>query len=138
MPMTDEYMAEFLSRTLVAVIGTVDAAGRSRSTPIWFHWEDGAAYMFTSRDTLKWRNLERNPNASLCVDWREPPYESVIMDGPVEEVDRPLYDLVLSMALRYYGEEKGRAFAEGYRNNPGRVVIFRLVPRHITSFVSDD
>ncbi len=138
MPMTDEYMSEFLTRTLIAVIGTVDAEGRPRSAPIWFHWENGGAYMFTSRNTLKWRNLERRPHASLCVDWREPPYESVIMDGPVEEVDRPLYDLVLSMALRYYGEEKGRAFAEGYRVRPAGVVIFRLVPRHIASFVSDD
>ena len=121
----------------MAVIGTVDQAGRPRSAPIWFHWEDGAAYMFTSRRTLKWRNMQVLPHASLCVDKREPPYESVIMDGPVEEVDRPLYDLVLSMALRYYGEEKGRAFAEGYRGHRPGVVAFRLSPRHIASFVSE-
>ena len=60
------------------------------------------------------------------------------MDGPVEEVDRPLYDLVLSMAVRYYGEDEGRAFAEGYRDNPPNVVAFRLVPRHIASFNSED
>jgi hypothetical protein len=94
--------------------------------------------MFTGRKTLKWRNLERNLHASLYVDWREPPYESVIMDGPVEEVHRPLFELVLSMALRYYGEEKGRAFAEDYRDNPEDVVAFRLVPRRIASFRSDD
>ena len=136
--MSGENLAEFLGRPLVAVIGTIDRAGRPRLAPIWFHWEDGAAYMFTGRDTLKWRNLQRNPHASLCVDFREPPYESVVMDGPVEEVTRPLFDLVLSMALRYYGEVEGRAFAEGYRDNPEHVVAFRLVPRHIASFVSDD
>ena len=138
MPMTAEYMAEFLSRTLVAVISTVDAAGRPRLAPIWFHWEDGAAYMFTGRETLKWRNIQRNPYASLCVDWREPPYQSVIMDGRVEEVDRPQFDLVLSMALRYYGEEEGRAFAEGYRQNSRQVVVFRIVPERIASFTGDD
>ncbi len=137
MTMTDDQINEFLQQPLVAVISTVDAEGRPRSTPIWFHWENGAAYMFTSRGTLKWRNLERNPHASLCVDWREPPYASVIMDGPVQEADRSLYDLVLLMALRYYGEEKGRPFAEEYRNNPPDVVAFMLTPRHITSFVSD-
>ncbi len=136
--MTDKQITEFLQRTLVAVISTVDPAGRPRSAPIWFKWEDGAAYMFTGRDTLKWRNIERKPYASLCVDWREPPYASVLMDGPVEEVDRPLFDLALGMALRYYGEEKGRAFAEGYRDNPEHVVAFRLVPRLIASFTSDD
>ncbi len=136
--MTNIELNDLLGRPLVAVIGTVDASGRPRCAPIWFHWEDGAAYMFTSRSTLKWRNLERNPHASLCVDWREPPYRSVVMDGPVEEVDRSLYELVLYMAVRYYGEEKGRAFAEGYRDNPPGVVAFRLTPRHIASISSDN
>ena len=138
MSMTDEYVEEYLRRPLVAVISTVDASNNPRSAPIWFHWEDGAAYMFTGRTTQKWRNIQRNPRASLCVDWREPPYESVIMDGRVEEVARPVFDLVLSMALRYYGEEKGRAFAEGYRDNPDDVAVFRLVPERIVSVVSDD
>ncbi len=94
--------------------------------------------MFTGRKTLKWRNLERNLHASLYVDWREPPYKSVILDGPVEEVTRPIYELVLGMALRYYGEKKGRAFAQGYKDNPKDSVAFRLVPRHIASYGSDD
>ena len=64
----------FLDQTLVAVISTIDRAGRPRTAPIWFHWEDGAAYMFTARSSLKWRNIQRYPYASLCVDWREPPY----------------------------------------------------------------
>ena len=136
MSMSDRELNAFLGRPLVAVIGTVDASGRPRSAPIWFRWEEGTAYMFTSRGTLKWRNLKRIPHASLCVDRREPPYTSVIMDGPVEEVDRPLYELVLSMAVRYYGEEKGRAFAEGYRGDQPGVVAFRLTPRHIASFKS--
>ena len=42
------------------------------------------------------------------------------------------------MAVRYYGDEKGRAFAEGYRENPPGVVIFRLTPRHIALITSDD
>ena len=138
MSLSDRELNAFLSRPLVAVIGTVDADGRPRCAPIWFHWQDGAAYMFTARGTLKWRNLERNPNASLCIDWREPPYNSVVVDGPVEEVDRSLYKLVLSMAVRYYGDEKGRAFAEDYRGDKPSVVVFRLTPRHIASFSSDD
>ena len=138
--MTDisPHIDEFLSQTLVGVISTVDTQGRPRSAPIWYQWEDGAAYFFTGRGTLKWRNLSRDPHASLCVDWREPPYKSVIVDGTIEEVGRPLYDLVLSMATRYYGEEEGRDFAESYReDNPG-VVIFRLIPSRIADYTSTD
>lgn len=132
------HVDEFLSQTLVAVISTVDGEGRPRSAPIWYQWEDGAAYMFTGRRTLKWRNIVRNPVASLCVDWREPPYRSVVLDGTVEEVQRSLYDLVLSMAVRYYGEEEGREFAEGYREQSEDTVIFRLTPTRVADYTGDE
>ena len=138
MPMTNQELNKFLSETHVAVISTVDADNRPRSAPIWHEWKDGAAYLFTGRRTLKWRNIQDNPNVSLCVDWREPPYRSAIIQGTAEEVEVDMYDLVLSMSVRYYGEEKGRAFAEGYRDNDENVVAFRVTPENIASFESDE
>ena len=130
----EPHVDQFLSQTLVGVISTVDAQGRPCSAPIWYQWEDGAAYFFTGRRTLKWRNLLREPHASLCVDWREPPYKSVILSGVVEEVDRPLYDLVLSMAVRYYGEEEGKKFAESYLEEETDLVVFRLIPTRVADY----
>ena len=134
----DTGIDEFLRRTLIAVISTVDKSGRPRSAPIWFHWEDGAAYMFTDRNTLKWRNMQRYPYASLCVDWREPPYKSIILDGSIEEVERPLYELALSMALRYYGEEQGTKFAEDYKGQSKNVAVFRLVPERVANYLDKE
>ena len=130
----DPTVEEILRQTLVGVISTIDKKGRPRTAPIWFHWENGSAYMFTDRNSLKWRNIKRNPYASLCVDWREPPYKSVILDGLIEEVDRSLYELVLLMALRYYGGEVASEFAEGYLNKEADVAVFRLAPHRITNF----
>ena len=138
MTVIDTRIDEFLRRTLIAVISTVDKSGRPRSAPIWFHWEDGAAYMFTDRNTLKWRNMQRYPYASLCVDWREPPYKSIILDGPIEEVERPLYELALSMALRYYGEEQGAKFAEDYKDQSKNVAVFRLVPERVANYLDKE
>ena len=129
---------EFLRQTLVAVISTVDRNSRPRSAPIWFHWEGGTAYMFTGRSTLKWRNIQRYPYASLCVDWRKPPYKSIILDGPIEEVERPLYELVLLMALRYYGREKGAKFAEDYKDQSKNVAVFRLVPERVANYLDKE
>ena len=56
------------------------------------------------------------------------------MDGLIEEVDRSLYELVLLMALRYYGGEVGSEFAEGYQNKEADVAVFRLAPHRITNF----
>jgi pyridoxine/pyridoxamine 5'-phosphate oxidase len=91
--------------------------------------------MFTDRSSLKWKNIQRNPYASLCVDWREPPYRSVILDGLVEEVDRSLYELVLMMALRYYGDEVGTEFAQEYKDQSANVAAFRLVPERIANYL---
>ncbi len=133
--MTPEAIEAFLREPRVAVLATVDRSGRPRTVPIWFLWEDGAAYLFTARASLKWRNLLANPAASLCVDHREPPYRSVMLDGRVEESGRPLYEAVRRMAVAYYGPERGEAFAENYRDRPD-VVLFRLAPERITARVS--
>jgi len=131
----DQVVEEFLRQTLVGVISTIDKNGRPRTAPIWFHWENGSAYMFTDRGSLKWRNIQRNPYASLCVDWREPPYRSVILDGLVEEVDRPLHELVLMMALRCYGDKAGVEFAQEYKDQSANVAAFRLVPERIANYL---
>ena len=131
----DQAVEEFLRQTLVGVISTIDKKAHPRTAPIWFHWENGSAFMFTGRSSLKWRNIQRNPYASLCVDWREPPYRSVILDGVVEEVDRPLHELVLMMALRYYGDKVGAEFAEGYKEQSANVAAFRLVPERIANYL---
>ena len=131
----DQVVEEFLHQTLVGVISTIDKKGRPRTAPIWFHWENGSAFMFTDRSSLKWRNIQRNPYASLCVDWREPPYRSVILDGLVEEVDRPLHELVLMMALRYYGDKVGVEFAQEYKDQSTNVAAFRLVPERIANYL---
>ena len=138
MALSDRDLDNFLNQTHVAVISTLDADNRPRSAPIWYQWEDGAAYLFTDRRTLKWRNIQRYPYVSLCVDWRQPPYKSAIIEGKAEEVNRNLYELVLSMSLRYYGKHKGESFAESYRDKLDDVVTFRIVPDRITSFKSED
>jgi len=38
-----EQITEFLKRTQVAVISTIDQAGRPRSAPIWYKWGESAA-----------------------------------------------------------------------------------------------
>ena len=87
--------------------------------------------MFTSRTSAKWRNIQERPYASLCVDRRDPPYAAVILSGMITEVDRPVYEVVNSMALRYYGEKEGRVFADMYKDNPLSTVVFQLTPDRV-------
>ena len=59
------------------------------------------------------------------------------MDGRIEEVERSLYELVLGMALRYFGKEKGTEFAEDYKDQSENVVAFRLVPDRIANYLKE-
>lgn len=135
MPMSPDEIDAFLRQPLIAVLSTVDGEGHPRSAPVWFHWEDGCAYLFTRRKSLKWRNLLARPYAALCVDQRTPPYSGVVLDGPVEALEDParLHELARRMAVAYYGAVKGAAFAERYRDNPN-TVLFRLQPVRTTSW----
>ena len=128
----------FLRQTLVAVLGTTNESESPHLVPVWFTWENGAAYMVTDRKSTKWRNILAQPYASLCVDDRHPPYSGVILSGPVEEVDRPVYEIIRSMALRYLGEKEGEEFANLQRmngiannNNSPSGVVFRLTPDNV-------
>ena len=144
MPEVSAEVAAFLERPLVATIATLDRDGAPRIAPIWFQWAPGpsgggAAYLFTSRRTLKWRNILRDPRASLCVDDREVPYRSVVVDGvAVEDTERELFELVSELALAYYGPDEGPPFAEGYRGDRSAdIVVFRIDPTRIVSYLGD-
>lgn len=138
MPMSESRLDEFLTGgARIAVVSTVDGRGHPRSAPVWYEWRDGAVLIFTGRSSLKWRNLQRVPHASVCVDERETPYAGAVISGPVEEVtadDESVYDVALRIATRYYGDEEGRAFAEPYRDGSPGTVVFRVRAEHVVSW----
>ena len=81
MAMTDAQVDELLSAPMVSVIATVNAAGMPAQSPVWHLWRGGAAFVLVSRTSRKWRNLQRNPNVSLCVDTKTAPYRAAIVAG---------------------------------------------------------
>ena len=103
------------------------------SVPIWYSWVNCEALMFTGINTQKWKNLLQNPFATLCVDDREPPYQSVIIHGKVEQVQIPINQFVKSLSVKYYGLTEGVEFSNLYPDNAKDVVIFKLVPSKIIS-----
>ena len=89
--------------------------------------------MFTACSSVKWRNLLRRPEASLCIDTKQPPYRVAIVRGVVAESDGPLLDIVLRMAISYYGEQRGRDYQRSLGDAPGSV-LFKLTPASVMSW----
>ena len=103
---------EFLAAKHVAVL-SVAADGRPpASVPIWDDYTpDGNIRINTGSASRKARLIERAGAVTLVVQHEEPPYQYVVVEGTVVDTTRPApADVQEAIAIRYLGEEGGRAF----------------------------
>ena len=132
MTTTDGELKELLDGAHIAVLGTVDSRGRPHQVPIWYLWRDGEALMLTGRSSKKWRNILANPNASLCVDIKQPPYKVAVLQGEASEATEIEYvPLLREMAIHYLGERGGNQYADNSTAENATSVVFRLKPDRI-------
>jgi PPOX class probable F420-dependent enzyme len=135
-PMNGEEVRAFLT-TLpphTGKLATVRADGRPHLAPVWYDVDgDGTLVFNTGASTVKGRNLQRDPRASLCVDDERPPFSFVVVEG-VAELSDDLADVRVWAARiggRYMGPERAEEYAA--RNGvPGELVV-RLRPQHVVS-----
>lgn len=123
---------EFLKQPNIAVLATVDAKGRAHAAPIWYLYEDGVFVMASGRGSQKHRNVERNPEVTLVVDRRTLPYYAVMVRGAAEIGPRLSEEERLRMAVRYLGEEVGRAYIA--RTQGENSISIRLRPRKMIEY----
>jgi PPOX class probable F420-dependent enzyme len=134
--MTDAERAAFLmDGTRTGKLATVRADGRPHVVPVWFIL-DGDDILFTTwHESMKCKNLRRDPRATLCVDDQTPPYSYVSIEGTVvmsDELDA-LVRAATAIGGRYMGADQAEAF--GRRNGvPGELLV-RLIPTKIISEV---
>jgi PPOX class probable F420-dependent enzyme len=127
--MTETEVAAFLASIppRTAKLATTRADGRPHVTPIWFDVDDDGSLVFnTGENTVKGRNLARQPWASLCVDDDHPPYSFVIVEGSVEISSdlREVRRLATRIGRRYMGPDRAREFGE--RNGVAGELAVRL------------
>ena len=128
-PMTPEEITAFLTEgTRTAKLATTMADGGPHVMPVWFIVEDGEIVFNTGADTVKGRNLRRDPRVSIAVDEEQAPFGFVHIRGRVTLSEDPA-ELVRTATLiggRYMGADRAREFGE--RNGvPGELLV-RLRP----------
>jgi PPOX class probable F420-dependent enzyme len=130
----DRRRAFLLAGTRTGHLATTRADGSAHVAPIWFVL-DGDDVLFTTGDeTVKGRNLRRDPRAQLSVDQPEPPFAFVTVAGRVDLLDdtHELFRWARRIAARYVGEDQAEAFAR--RNAvPGELLV-RLCPERFVAF----
>src|SRR5262249_39914207 len=67
-PFTKEQLDDFLSERRNAVIATLNHKGDPQLTPVIFYWDGSTFYFTVTRETMKYRNIKRDPRVSVVVD----------------------------------------------------------------------
>lgn len=104
---------EFLADKHVAVLSVDAGDGRPpASVPIWYDYTPGGNIrIMTGASSRKARLIERARTVTLVVQREEPPYQYVVVEGTIVETTKPApLDVAEAVAVRYLGEEGGRAF----------------------------
>ena len=112
--MTETERQEFLAGLHVGVLGIERADGPPLLLPVWYSYEPGGdVEVLTSASSLKGRLAAAAGRASLCAQQEELPYKYVSVEGTltIDELGADSHDVVEPMAIRYLGEEIGRAYA---------------------------
>lgn len=130
--MTPAEVHEFLAHgTRTAKVATTMRSGHPHVMPVWFVL-DGEQIVFTTfRDSVKGRNLRRDPRVAVLVDEEVAPYAFVHIRGRAELSDdlEQLQRFATAIGVRYMGEDRAEEF--GRRNAvPGELLV-RVTPGRV-------
>ena len=120
---------EFLAALHVGVLSVAATDGRPpASVPIWYDYTPGGNIRVnTGAGSRKAKLIERAGVVTLVVQREEPPYQYVVVEGTVVDTTTPApLDVREAIAIRYLGEEGGRAFVSILKDQPG--VLFTIRP----------
>jgi PPOX class probable F420-dependent enzyme len=77
----DGRRAFLMDGTRTAVLATTRADGKPHATPVAFVLEDDDIVFLTNAETVKGRDLLRDPRVTLVVDDETPPFAFVMIEG---------------------------------------------------------
>jgi len=123
----DPVAQELLASRIPARLAYNWLDGTPRVVPIWFHWDGKQIVLGSPPRAPKLRAIRQNPRVALTIDSNEWPSKVLLVRGTatVEMVGGVSPEYALS-AVRYFGEEQGKAWLDGVKlmlSEMGRVAI---------------
>ena len=130
----EEYREFLLEGTKTGKLATVRRDGRPHVVPIWYDLDGDTLVFTTGGESVKYKNMKRDPRVCLTVDDQTPPYSYVMIEGTVsfsEDPDELLY-WATRIGGRYMGEDQAEAY--GKRNSAPAKCIVRIIPSKISAY----
>ncbi len=120
----------FLAKQPNLILATLRRNSGPQLSPVWYVWRDGAFFISTTRSTVKWSNLLRDPRCSGIVDSPEGNY--VYVSGVAELDDGDVYETIREIVRRYKTEEEFGPYMEAIYREGNRGII-RLAPQRVVT-----
>jgi PPOX class probable F420-dependent enzyme len=133
--MAPDEIDSFLMAPRHAIVATNTRAGPPQLSPVWYIYEQGRLFISSSPDTAKYRNLQRDPRVSVCVDGGRDDVRTVTLYGTAELIagqDARIEELRWRIIRHYYATE---AEAREYLESVGDVdsVLIVVTPDRMLS-----
>ena len=132
--MTKTEIREFLMHgTRTAKLATVGRGGAPHVMPVWFALDGGQLVLTTGAESVKGRNLRRDPRVAVVVDDETPPFAFVHIRGRAAFSEDPgdLLRCATEIGGRYMGAERAAEF--GRRNAVPGELLERITPERVIS-----
>ena len=129
-----EYRSFLLDHVRTASLATVRPDGRPHVAPVWFDLDGDTFVLSTGENTVKGRNMLRDPRVSLCIDDDKPPFHFAIIEGTAKLTaeDPDLLHWATRIGGRYMGAH--RAHEYGQRNAVPTELLIRIIPQKILAY----
>ena len=124
----------FLDQSNVAILATTGPGSRAHAMPVWYIYESGQIILGAGANSQKRRNIDRNGQATLVIDRREPPYYALMVQGKAEIGPGASPETRLRIATRYLGEQRAREYVE--ETAGGDSITIRLTPERFIEYGS--
>jgi PPOX class probable F420-dependent enzyme len=121
--LTPDEVEELLAERHVAVITTLNLDGSPQSTPVWYVPEGDTIWVIADQDSLKVRNLKRDPRVSIMIASDASPYRYVVFRGEATLRDIETVELPTRMAERYLGKVGGARYMADVDPHPPSTII---------------
>jgi PPOX class probable F420-dependent enzyme len=128
---TDEIRSFLTEATRTAKVATAMEDGRPHVMPVWFVLDGDQIVFTTGAQSVKGRNLRRDPRVALLVDDQRPPYAFVHVRGRVTLHEDPdeLLRFATAIGARYMGTDQAEEF--GKRNAVAGELLVRVMPDRV-------
>lgn len=127
--MTGAEREAFLAELHVGVIAIERPDRAPLAVPIWYGYEPGGEVrIWIDNGSIKEKLIRAAGRFTLTAQVEEPPYRYVSVEGQVTAIEKATDATARPIAVRYFGEEAGGAYAD--QNLSENSLLIRMRPEH--------